>query len=669
MSEPPDTTPAQPLPDRLAAARQLLVQLRHRDAVPLLIEQPGDAEVPPELRLEHELLLMQARTDAGQVVFSDIDEAQRLVERAFLLDSPVLEGDALITSARVLSLLHLFREALAQYGRAEAIALQSGQDDLIWVILHGIGRTLYQAELHPERIEFCERVLRDYPQAPLDLRLNSLTLMASAHKWLGEQQRAAQLYRQALELAEATQAPQLSLILDALANSCAWTGDFEQGWDCLHRCEHITNEALWTADRRLWHEQARALLVWKGGDAAASLPIFQQVVELGRGQVLMRPGLIAGLTRLAEAAEEAGRVDLALAASRELLDLTNERSREQTETHGAALSSMVKAARLEVEKHHVEEQREWLEARVAERTEELSTALGRLQAEMEIRRATELALQQAHDELELRVQQRTAELEQAMHLLMQREKLAALGHLVAGVAHELNTPIGNARLAASSLLSESMALRAQVQAQSLRRTQLEQSLAMISEGSGLVDHSLERAGMLIERLKSAARPELSGSKPEKLDLAARVSDRIALLQAGMDSAIRWELSIEQPLPAMLDGEAFLQVLAQLVENAWVHAMAARGGGLLRIRLQRASDDRALLQVADDGPGIPAEQLGRVFEPFFSTRFGQGSSGLGLHRAHSLAVEVLNGSLTAHSPTNGGALFELRVPLSAPPGQT
>ncbi|MFX8504444.1 histidine kinase dimerization/phospho-acceptor domain-containing protein, partial [Acinetobacter baumannii] len=87
----------------------------------------------------------------------------------------------------------------------------------------------------------------------------------------------------------------------------------------------------------------------------------------------------------------------------------------------------------------------------------------------------------AHDELDHRVRQRTAELEQAMQYLMQREKLAALGQMAAGVAHELNTPIGNARLAASLILEESDGFRGLLQAPALRRGQVEQFVSKIGE--------------------------------------------------------------------------------------------------------------------------------------------------------------------------------------------
>ncbi|MFX8449215.1 tetratricopeptide repeat protein, partial [Acinetobacter baumannii] len=84
------------------------------------------------------------------------------------------------------------------------------------------------------------------------------------------------------------------MLLVNLANSCAWTGHFDEGWRHLNRCAEITPLEASTDDRRLWFYQAQALLVWKGGDPAAALPLFERVVEIGRRHLQTRAGLIAG---------------------------------------------------------------------------------------------------------------------------------------------------------------------------------------------------------------------------------------------------------------------------------------------------------------------------------------------------------------------------------------
>lgn len=653
--------------ERLASAAQLLAEPRPAEALALLADPPGDAApTDPRLLLKRDLLRLQAHSLQATRA-EHLAGAQGLLGSAQAQGFSDLEGEALCQLGGILNRLHMFREALAQYGSAEALARRTGQSALLWSVAAGVVRVLYDAELHQERIDYCERLLRDEQDMPTTLRLLLMNQLAGAYKWLGDQQRAREIYLEALALAEAAQAAGspagLSVLLVNLANSCAWTGHFDEGWRHLNRCAEITPLEASTDDRRLWFYQAQALLVWKGGDPAAALPLFERVVEIGRRHLQTRAGLIAGLTRLMEAAIEAGRHDRAVTASQELLELTQQRSREQSQMFGEAVASLVRSARLETEKLAAERQAGWLEARVAERTAELSSAMGRLQAEIEMRRATEAALQQAHDELDHRVRQRTAELEQAMQYLMQREKLAALGQMAAGVAHELNTPIGNARLAASLILEESDGFRGLLQAPALRRGQVEQFVSKIGENASMVDRSLDRAGHLIQRFKSLARPESAGHALADVDLAALVRDTVKMIRAGLDAGVHWAMELPGSLPARVDQEALTEVLGLLIDNAWTHGIAGRGSGQITVRLREAEPGWARLEIQDDGPGIAAAHLGRIFEPFFTTRLGQGGSGLGLHRAHSAVTELLHGALSVSSEPGQGACFQVKLPLN------
>lgn len=664
--------PSSPLPARTQPSTEALAQrvaealrLQALQRWPAVLSQLKPLEdfngAEPRLCLQAQLLHLRAQSTLHADAAA-IETAQALITVAHQLGDAGLECEALSTAAQLLGRFHLFNEALAFYGQAEALAMRAGLKTALWPLLLGIGRLLYDAELHTERIAHCERVLREHPDAPPALRYNMLNMMAGAHKWLGDQWRAREIWLAMLDELEGTQEPILLLTLSSLANSCAWTGHIEQGWAYLKRREALSDPASWSDDGRLWHEQARALLIWKGGDAAGALPVFEQVVGLGRRHLQLRTGLIAGLTRQAEAAQEAGRLDVAVAAQQELLVLTQQRTQEQSRMYGDAMASMVRAARLEAEKASIERERETLELRVAERTAELSAALARVQAEVEMRRMTEAALQQAHAELELRVQQRTAELEQAMRLLSQREKLAALGHLVAGVAHELNTPIGNARLAANTLIAESESFRTRLQAQSLRRADLQQFTHSVDEGAQLVDRSLDRASRLIQRFKTVARPESTGRHVVELDLSDFLAETLDLVRANLDDRAQWLLERPPRLPARLDADALTQVLTQLLDNAWVHGIGERSSGRIELVLNQESDGWARIVIRDDGPGIPPEHLERVFEPFFTTRLGQGGSGLGLHHAFTLTSEVLRGELRVHNLEPAGACFTLRLPL-------
>jgi signal transduction histidine kinase len=279
------------------------------------------------------------------------------------------------------------------------------------------------------------------------------------------------------------------------------------------------------------------------------------------------------------------------------------------------------------------------------------------------------ALQQAQDHLEQRVEERSHELEQAMTLLMQREKLAALGNVVAGVAHELNTPIGNALLTATSLNKGTQEMRQQMTGNSLGRRDLEDFVTSVEVGASIVYRSLERAAALVRSFKSVAVNETSEARMD-FDLQQVLDDCVALLIPGMKHRpITVELDCPSGIRCNSYPGALTQIVSNLVENAARHGLEPTGGGTVHIKVQSKNEDPMLiLTVSDQGVGIPPEHLRRVFEPFFTTRLGQGGSGLGLHVVHSLAKGPLGGSIEVHSTVGMGTTFELRFPTNAPMNQ-
>lgn len=271
--------------------------------------------------------------------------------------------------------------------------------------------------------------------------------------------------------------------------------------------------------------------------------------------------------------------------------------------------------------------------------------------------------------LEEQVQQRTAELLAAQDELVSSRQLAALGQLLSGIAHELNTPLGNALLSASTLRAGSQGFAERMAAGTpLKRQELADWVATTGAGVALVEENVDRALRLVSRFRQLT--ECSGQAVRaRFELRAAVLQAWARVQSRLD-VTGVSLECELPEGLRLEGyaEVLQQVLEQLIENACLHAFRGRGGGRIHVTAGRsgeAAQPWLALVLRDDGTGMPAADVARAFEPFFTTAFGQGGSGLGLFVAHSLVTGMLGGSLRLDSQPGQGTTVSLALPLCSP----
>lgn len=265
--------------------------------------------------------------------------------------------------------------------------------------------------------------------------------------------------------------------------------------------------------------------------------------------------------------------------------------------------------------------------------------------------------------LEEQVRQRTAALESAQDELVASRKLAALGQLLAGIAHEMNTPLGNALLAANALHARSETLRVQLDdRQPIKRQSLTDWLEQTCSSTSLIEKNVDRALRLINRFKQLT--EGSGQvRRVHFGLRSVVLQAWAQIQTRLDVA-RIQLVCSVPEDLHLDGypDVLKQVLEQLLENACLHGFGDRAGQIC-VGATLSSDGRRLrLELSDNGSGMSAADLDRAFEPFFTTTFGQGGSGLGLFVAHSLVSGLLGGSIQLDSEPGRGTVARLELPV-------
>lgn len=314
--------------------------------------------------------------------------------------------------------------------------------------------------------------------------------------------------------------------------------------------------------------------------------------------------------------------------------------------------------------------------------ESMAAAIRQRQSELE--RSEERLLQSLQNVqqlnllLEQRVELRTIdlaranrELSEAMETLklaqgelVRSEKLASLGNLVGGVAHELNTPIGNGVMAVSTLQDQVRAFRREM-ASGLRRSTLEAFVDRVERGSEIAVRNLQRANELIASFKQVAVDQTSVQRRQFM-LAEVVDEILLTLQPTLK---RTPCRIDCRIPEGLAMDSYPgplgQVLTNLLTNSLNHAFEGRAQGLIEIIAERQGDDQVRLLVADDGNGIPPELLDRIFDPFVTSKLGRGGSGLGLHIVWNTVTVVLGGSISVDSMPGLGTRFRITLPLVAP----
>lgn len=249
--------------------------------------------------------------------------------------------------------------------------------------------------------------------------------------------------------------------------------------------------------------------------------------------------------------------------------------------------------------------------------------------------------------------------------LLASEKMASLGSLVAGIAHELNTPIGNSLLASTALRDRVEEFDRHVAAGALRRSELVVHLDEVRMASGLISNSLQKAAELISSFKQIAVDQTNDQRRE-FDLQEAVRDTIATYTPRLRRA-NCEVVLEIAAGLRFDSYpgSLYQILNNLMNNALNHAFADRDGGTITVHAAPAGDGMVALTFSDDGTGMTDEVLRRVFDPFFTTRMGQGGTGLGMHIVYNIVTAALGGRITVSSAPGAGTSVRMLLPRAAP----
>jgi signal transduction histidine kinase len=258
------------------------------------------------------------------------------------------------------------------------------------------------------------------------------------------------------------------------------------------------------------------------------------------------------------------------------------------------------------------------------------------------------------------------QLQDAQTQLVSQEKLAALGSLMAGVAHELNTPIGNSLLIASTMQAKTADLAALMNGPGLRRSELRAFLDDTQTASVLVLRGLTSAAELVNSFKQVAVDRTTEQRRE-FDLLQVCRESIATMMNRIRAA-NHDIEVAIGSGIVLDSYPgpFGQVVTNFINNALLHAFGGTGRrGRMVLSAVTPVPGRVLVEFRDDGAGIAQEHLPRIFDPFFTTKLGQGGSGLGLSISYNIVTALLGGHVAVASSAHGGTCFTLDLPLVAP----
>lgn len=281
-------------------------------------------------------------------------------------------------------------------------------------------------------------------------------------------------------------------------------------------------------------------------------------------------------------------------------------------------------------------------------------------------------LEDLNASLETRVRERSADLESALETLQQTqhdliasEKMASLGSLVAGIAHELNTPIGNSLLASTALADKVNAFEAQLSGGTLRRTALTAYTDEVRMASGLISSSLQKAANLIASFKQIAVDQTNDQR-RTFNLLSVILDTTATYTPRLKRA-NCDIACDVAPALELDSYpgSFYQIFTNLLNNALAHAFEGRERGAISITALETDGGMVDITFSDDGVGMAEEVRRHVFDPFFTTKMGHGGTGLGMNIVYNIVTGMLGGRIAVESSPNAGATIRITIPRYSP----
>jgi len=286
----------------------------------------------------------------------------------------------------------------------------------------------------------------------------------------------------------------------------------------------------------------------------------------------------------------------------------------------------------------------------------VAVAMARIQAE-HARRQAKKALEEQNAALNSAL----SALQEAQSELVRQEKLASLGRLVAGVAHEINTPLGICVTATSHLVQELKLTREDLEAGQLDEDGLQQFFDIIDQTLRIMTTNTQRAAALVRSFKQVA-VDQSSDELRNFNLRKYLDEVLLSLQPKLKGK---PVTVEVECPPALQLRSYpgavSQIVTNMVVNSLVHGFAEDEPGVIRIDA-RIDGEMLELNYSDDGMGMDNAMLGQLFDPFFTTKRGSGGSGLGAHILYNLVTGPLGGTVKVASAPGMGLHYKIRFPL-------
>lgn len=271
------------------------------------------------------------------------------------------------------------------------------------------------------------------------------------------------------------------------------------------------------------------------------------------------------------------------------------------------------------------------------------------------------SLKSSNENLEQTVKERSVDLLEAQEQLILSEKMASLGQLVAGVAHEINTPLGNSLTALSFSAESSKRIKKLFDSGELTAKNFEAFMVETEESNDIIDANLNKAKELVQSFKTVA----TNQSVEELE-AFSVMDQINHILKTLNPTLRKHqveihIDVDEFMQLKSYAGAFYHIISNFIMNSLIHAFPDNKGNIWIAVFEE--NDRTIIRFKDDGEGMDEETRKHIFDQFFTTKKGKGGTGLGMHITHNLVTEKLQGEVSVESTIGEGTQFNISLPIN------